>query len=286
MRIAVMGDLHYPALEEGSAHIAEDRDVFYARFLEQFFSIPADLYVSIGDLTNFGWRHEFEEVYAIISDHQKPFVQVLGNHDAYAMPRREVLAATGQPRFQLIETDTAALAFLDTAREQDFTDWGGTLDAKQLEWLETTVANTSDKPLIVFGHHPVHGTTANSTRDKRSIPPNIPVWDILSKKAGSGLYVNGHNHVNSTAAREQWHFLQIAAVLDEQAVRLIEISEDSITIDFIDLHDAELNKRAETIGNAISHFELKREQAVEAAGTNHVIPLLKQLSAGGKNLEK
>lgn len=284
MRIAVMGDLHYPAIEEDCAHIAEDRDVFYARFLEQFFSIPADLYVSIGDLTNFGWRHEFEEVYAIISEHQKPFIQVVGNHDAYAMSRREVLAATGQPRFHMIETDTVALAFLDTAREQDFTDWGGTLDAEQLEWLENTVAGTTDKPLIVFGHHPVHGTTANSTVDKRSIHPNIPVWDILSKKMGSGLYINGHNHINSTAAREQWHFLQIAAVLDEQAVRLIEISDSSIAIDFIDLHEPELNKRAETIGNAMNHFQLKREQAVEVPDAKQLIPLRKHVPAAGGKL--
>lgn len=261
MKIAVIGDLHYPALEEGYPSIEEDRRVFYETFLERFFSIPADLYVSIGDLTNFGWKEELEEVYSIINRHQKPFVHVLGNHDVYGMTRKEVLSVTKQHRYHAITADTAVLAFVDTAREQDLEVWGGTLDTTQFNWLESVIEESGELPLIVFAHHPVHATTTNSEKENLSIHPDIPVGELLSKKQGCGLYVNGHNHFNSIASKKQWNFLQIAAVLDEQAARLIEISDSHISIDAVDLYEPSQYQRAQTIGNAINHFQLNPQQA-------------------------
>ncbi|MGK7376886.1 metallophosphoesterase family protein [Planococcus sp. 1R117A] len=273
MKIAVIGDLHYPALEDGYAFIEEDRKVFYETFLERFFSIPADLYVSIGDLTNYGWKEELEEVYAIIDQHQKPFVHVLGNHDIYGSTREEVLMVTKQQRFRAFRTDSAALVFLDTAKEQDFEDWGGTLDAEQLDWLEGVIEESGELPLLVFAHHPVHATTTNSNQAMLSIHPDIPVWELLSKKQGCGLYVNGHNHFNSVAEREQWNFLQIAAVLDEQAVRVIEVSDSHISIDTVDLYDPELNKHAQVVGDAINHFQLNPHPLGTDSDMKHLIPL-------------
>lgn len=276
MKIAVIGDLHYPALVEEYKFIEEDRKVFYKNFLERFFSVPADLYVSIGDLTNFGLEEELNEVYAMVDQHQKPFVHVLGNHDIYGLTRDEVLTITQQQRFHSIQTDSAALAFIDTAKEQDFEDWGGTLDPEQIDWLEGVIEQSGDLPLIVFAHHPVHATTANSEKEKLSIHPDIPVWELLSKKQGTGLYVNGHNHFNSIAAREQWNFLQIAAVLDEQAVRLIEVSDSHISIDSVDLYDPELYKHAQAVGNAINHFSLNPLQLGTESDAKSLIPLRKR----------
>lgn len=273
MKIAVIGDLHYPTLKDGCAFIEESRQVFYEQFLERFFAVPADLYVSIGDLTNFGRTDELEEIYAIIRKHEKPFKHVLGNHDLYAMSRSEVLSISKQERFHTISTDTAVLAFLDTAREQDYEDWGGTMDATQQYWLEAVVEESQHRPLIVFGHHPVFSTTLHSDKEKRCIHPDIPIWDILSQKHGSGLYVNGHNHANSLAARNDWTFLQIAAVLDEQAIRLINITDSFIAIDSVVIDDRELKFYAEEIGNSIKHFTLKRNPVGAAADFKYMIPL-------------
>lgn len=279
LKIAVIGDLHYPALEEGNVSIEEDRNMFYETFLERFFSIPADLYVSIGDLTNFGWKEELEEVYSIIDRHQKPFVHVLGNHDIYGLTRKEVLSLTKQQRYHAITADAAVLAFVDTAREQDFEVWGGTLDTTQLDWLEGVIEESGELPLIVFAHHPVHATTINSEKENLSIHPDIPVWESLNKKQGCGLYVNGHNHFNSIASKEQWNFLQIAAVLDEQAARVIEVSESHISIDSIDLYDPAQYQRAQIIGNAINHFQLNPQQAGADRETHQLIPLPDRIKA-------
>ncbi|WP_282020599.1 metallophosphoesterase family protein [Planomicrobium okeanokoites] len=273
MKIAVIGDLHYPTVKEEYALSQRERQDFYESFMAHFFSVPADLYVSIGDLTNFGTQDELEGIYAIIDQHQKPFVHVLGNHDVYAMPREEVLKITKQDRFHSLSTDSAVLAFLDTAQEQNYEDWGGTLDLEQQFWLADVVADSGNRPLLVFGHHPVYGTTKNSSKEKRSISPDIPMWDLLNNKQNAGLYVNGHNHFNSIAAREQWTFLQIAAVLDEQAVRVIDISEAMISIDYVPFVDPNLRQQARNIGNAIDHFSLNTHRLGTEADVKYAIPL-------------
>lgn len=273
MKIAVIGDLHYPTVKEEYALSQRERQDFYESFMAHFFSVPADLYVSIGDLTNFGTQDELEGIYAIIDQHQKPFVHVLGNHDVYAMPREEVLKITKQDRFHSLSTESAVLAFLDTAQEQNYEDWGGTLDLEQQFWLADVVADSGNRPLLVFGHHPVYGTTKNSSKEKRSISPDIPMWDLLNNKQNAGLYVNGHNHFNSIAALEQWTFLQIAAVLDEQAVRVIDISEAMISIDYVPFVDPNLRQQARNIGNAIDHFSLNTHRLGTEADVKYAIPL-------------
>lgn len=275
MKIAVIGDLHYPSLKKAYSFIEQDRQTFYEVFLERFFSIPADLYVSIGDLTNFGTQDELADVYAMINKYGKPFKHILGNHDVYGMTRKEVLAITQQHRFHQVSTDSVVLAFLDTAQEQNYADWGGTLDSLQQDWLRAVVKKSESRPLIVFGHHPIHGTTKNSSKDKRCIHPDVPVWEILSQKQGVGLYVNGHNHFNSIAARENWTFLQLAAVLDEQAVRLIDVSESLLSIDYVSFDDLQLHRHAQVIGDAIDHFRLNPCPLGTAADVKYAIPLVK-----------
>ena len=99
------------------------------------------------------------------------------------------------------------------------------------------------------------------------------MWDLLNNKQNAGLYVNGHNHFNSIAAREQWTFLQIAAVLDEQAVRVIDISDAMISIDYVPFVDPNLRQQAYTIGSAIDHFSLNTHRLGTEADVKYAIPL-------------
>lgn len=273
MRIAIIGDLHYPELNESNQYIAGARQGFYETFMRRFFSVPADLYVSIGDLTNYGTAEELEDIYAIIRHHGKRFVHVLGNHDVYGLKRQEVLEITQQQRFHLVETDAAMLAFLDTTREQDMNDCGGILDPIQQEWLESVVEYSEETPLLVFGHHPIHATTTKSEEMMHYVHPLQPIQAILQKKQGPGLYINGHNHYNSIALRKRWTFLQIAAVLDEQAARIVEVSDSLISIDSIDLSDPLLKEQAKVIGEAINHFRLREDSLGTDADLKHMIPL-------------
>ena len=113
-----------------------------------------------------------------------------------------------------IETDEAYLLFLETAREQEDPDnWGGWISKEQLVWLEKEIEKSGDKLLLIFAHHPVYDTTFRSNFSMLSIEPKIDVWSVLRKKKGKGIYVNGHNHVDSIVGSENWTFIQIAAVI-------------------------------------------------------------------------
>ncbi|MFU1795456.1 metallophosphoesterase family protein [Paenibacillus azoreducens] len=254
MRLALVGDLHYHEIDRSIPGLAEARTAFYRHVLDQFLDLDADLYISLGDLTNFGLTSELEEVYALLARQGKKFIHVLGNHDLYGQPRQEVLRITGQKRYHVLDTEEAMLVFLDTAKEMDFKDWGGWLDFEQLEWLESMVVASHEKPLLVFGHHPVYLTTAGSEREKGSIHPAIDMWSILNRNKGIGIYFNGHTHMDSIAQREEWSFVQLSACLDQPGFRLVDIGNKAIRISAVDVSNPEVLEHAQLLHQHIKHF--------------------------------
>ncbi|NBD25653.1 metallophosphoesterase family protein [Paenibacillus glycinis] len=254
MRLVLMGDLHYHEIDATIPGLPEARTAFYHTLLERFLNTDADLHISLGDLTNFGSPSELQEVYALLRREERTFVHVLGNHDVYSQTRRQVLAITGQERYRAIDTDEAMLVFLDTAREMDTADWSGWIDEEQLQWLEAMVEQSGTKPLLVFGHHPVYQTTTRSEMDKGSIHPSIDMWRILDRKQGTGVYFNGHTHVNSIVARKNWTFVQLAACLDEPGFRIVELEGGRIRIAPVDLTDKAMLAHAATMHLHMSHF--------------------------------
>lgn len=254
MKIALIGDLHYPSIDETIQGLKEARSTFYENFMDHFLKIDADYHVSIGDLTNFGLESELKEIYRIINQKNRTFYHALGNHDLYSMTKNEVLAITGQQQYHSFETDNAILVFLDTAKEMDYEDWGGWVDPEQLNWLEEVIRSSGTKPMLIFAHHPVYNTTTRSDMDKGSIHPDIDMWRILNQKEGIGMYINGHTHVDSIVQQNNWTFVQKSACLDQHAFRLIEIGENEITVNAIDLHDLAIEQNAPIICNNIKHF--------------------------------
>ncbi|ALC83535.1 MULTISPECIES: metallophosphoesterase family protein [Bacillus] len=254
MKVVLMGDLHYPEIEDSVSDVLNARAAFYQMFIDRFLEIDADLHVSIGDLTNFGHATELQEIYKLLRRKERNFYHALGNHDLYAQTREEVLTITGQPRYHSIVTDEAVFAFLDTAKEMDFEDWGGHIDDEQLQWFENVVKDSGSKPLLVFAHHPIYNTTKNSDKEKGSIHPSIDMWRILDQKEGVGVYLNGHTHCDSIVNQKNWTFVQTSAVLDQHAFRLIEIEKDEIVISSLDITDQDIIDNAPIIYNHINHF--------------------------------
>jgi len=259
LRIAFIGDLHYPTMEMKDETVRAARDAFYSEFLQAFFKIEADYYVSIGDLTNYGHEDELCEVYQIIDQHNKNFIHTLGNHDLYGIPRDEVLNITKMEQNITIETETANLLFVETARDHNFEDYSGYLNTEQLQWLEMEMDRSGEKTVIIFAHHPVYDTTVNSNFQYLSIAPELPVLDILRKKQGTGIYVNGHNHRDSIVSVDNWTFVQAGATLDDQSIRIIDLDREQISIKAIKLENRELKRLAEIVGTNIPHFRLNRD---------------------------
>lgn len=73
MRLILMGDLHYPYLEQSNDQLLEARERFYSQFLQKFLEIEADWHISLGDLTNQGVAEEIEYVFSHISESNRSF---------------------------------------------------------------------------------------------------------------------------------------------------------------------------------------------------------------------
>ncbi|TVY01365.1 metallophosphoesterase family protein [Cohnella terricola] len=261
MKLAIIGDLHYPdELLSQAQSTKEARDAFYSYFLDRFLSIEADYYISIGDLAHLGEFSEFKYVLNQLQDRQLQdrFLHALGNHDTFTYSKTDILTLTRQPRFTLIEQPDAFLLVLDTAREIR-EDWSGTMDDEQLVWLSEQLDRPANKPLLVFAHHPPHGTTARSTETMMSLDPTLDIWPILKRWKGFGFYFNGHNHVHSIVRREQWHFIQTAAVPDAPAVRVVCVEDGELRMETIDLSNTETTEWASLFTADMYDYEILPE---------------------------
>lgn len=247
MKVAVMGDLHYPLLSGAEPDLKRARDSYFATVLRRFLRIDAAVHANVGDLVQDGVIEEYEQVYGLIREngHSRQFFSVFGNHDTRQARKADIAALRGHERYGSLDAGPARLLFLDGATEGDVRENRGLLDDGQIEWLKEQVATAGDKTLLVFCHYPVPETTI------RSIPEHS-VWGfdlhaVLRQHRGIGIYLNGHVHYNSIVKQDNWHFVQTTCVYDWPAFRTIEIGAEEIVIDYVPLDDERLQQQGETI---------------------------------------
>ncbi|NQX66213.1 metallophosphoesterase [Paenibacillus alba] len=256
MKIAMIGDLHYPSMVINRPEVVKARDAFFEHVLSAFLETEADYHISIGDLTNVGELAEFDYIFSKVKSYgsRVRFIHIMGNHDTYTHAKADVLAATGREPYGLIKTEEATIVMLDTAREI-VTDWSGFMEDEQLAWLETVVRDHSDKPMLVFAHHPIYGTTARSKEAMMSLHETVELRQILNKHTGIGFYFNGHNHTNSIVNECNWYFVQTAAMLDIPAFRLITVESGQVSVDLIRLEDESMLEWAYFLSRHMPYFE-------------------------------
>ncbi|TXK84440.1 metallophosphoesterase [Paenibacillus sp. N3.4] len=256
MKIAMIGDLHYPSMVINRPEVVKARDAFFEHVLSAFLETEADYHISIGDLTNTGELAEFDYIFKKVESYgsRVRFIHILGNHDTYTHDKADVLAATGRKPYDLIETEQATLVMLDTARET-VTDWSGFMEEEQLTWLEAVIGEHPDKPLLVFAHHPIYGTTARSEEAMMSLHEAVELRQILNKHAGLGFYFNGHNHVNSIVREQNWYFVQTAAMLDIPAFRLITVENGQVSVELIKFEDENVKESVQIVSRHMPYFE-------------------------------
>lgn len=240
MKLVVLGDFHYSRMEDGTEEMQSARDSAFSFMLERFLELDADHHISLGDLTHEGDPEELNFVYTVIGGSERRFLHAIGNHDAYTLPKEQIETLTGQPRYLAIEREEATILVLDTSKEMNRSDWGGELDEAQLAWLEAELVRSGEKPVLVFAHHPVYGTTARSTLEKLSVDPRLEIEAVLKRKEGPGFYFCGHNHIHSIVRRDNWHFIQTAACLDVPAFRIVELKDGRLDVRMHRLEEAEL----------------------------------------------
>ena len=227
-RIVLFGDLHYPALPAGQTRLEQAKSEFFDHYLSEVFAAKADYHVSIGDLAHSGHPDEFRDVAALANRHNARFRLVLGNHDVIGIPKRDIQAIVQQPLYEHIQTADAHLVFLDTTIEHELHGWG--VDQRQWEWLRDTCASLDDRPLLVFGHHPVKHTTIGSPAEHELTSVLQDISGCMSQYRGQGLYFNGHIHQKSIVQKGSWLYYQTSSVLYAPTYHVIEALDGQIAI--------------------------------------------------------
>ncbi|HET9071789.1 MAG TPA: metallophosphoesterase [Acidimicrobiales bacterium] len=203
--IATVNDVHIGELECGRVHGRDDigpilssgpgeppypERMSVAAVAEMAAAAP-DLVVAKGDLTSVGAREEylgFEAIYRPAFGDR--LAVTLGNHDHPA----------GGPCFEVEpvafhELDGVLVAVVDTTQAGQ---GGGAFDADRLEALDERAAR-ADRPMLVFGHHPVADpelvalTGDGSALDQASTDALVA---LVARRPAIAGYFAGHTHRN------------------------------------------------------------------------------------------
>lgn len=253
MRIACMGDAHYSGMKWKNRHYKLINHALYEGVFRAFFRQDADLYVSLGDLTNFGTKKEFKDIYEIIGQYDKPFVQVVGNHDLVCSTKEEYQRYTGMPLYWAESHPDCHLIFLDSCRQKYAGKKSGQIDMAQVEFLRRELKNAGEKLAIVFAHHPIQRIRI---LDAAGVPiEGFDLNAVLKEKTGKGLYVNGHLHHDHYHTEGSWGFFQFNDILDEPTVRMIEVKDGRVSLTTQCMEDKVIEKYAAKVARACITFQ-------------------------------
>ena len=149
-----------------------------------------DLVVAKGDLTDAGRPEEwvaFRRCYQARFGERLVFT--LGNHDVAAPTSAHGVA----PPAQAVSLPGVMVAVLDTSVAGIP---GGRLSTDQLEWLDE-LASRADRPVLVFGHHPVkEGRSDWWEVDGLDQPSSLALVDLVGRRPAIVAYLAGHTHRN------------------------------------------------------------------------------------------
>lgn len=256
MRIACVGDLHYSNLRWRSSRLQRINNFFYQHFFKSFFSIEADLYVCLGDLTHFGTPGELKQIFSIIQENKRPdqvFEPVIGNHDILFSKKRIFQKISGlESLYRAKDADEWRLIFLDTARVNAFRKDSSYMGIAQSRWLCDELMESLDRPVMIFAHHPADQVTMTD-QDRRYLI-NLSLVDVLKIKSDTAVYVNGHKHRNKFHVEDNWAFLQFNDILDDPAIRVLELDGRNVKMETISFQDPEMINAASKIAAGIITF--------------------------------
>jgi 3',5'-cyclic-AMP phosphodiesterase len=156
LRIAQISDLHIKPRGQ-LAYGRVDTAKALERCVEALnaFRPAPDFVVISGDLADTPVGEEYDYLLEMLAPLKLPFAGIPGNHD-----RRELMRAAFPnaayafslgPLDQAIEVGELDLVLLDSSVPSEP---HGELEAPTLQWLDTTLGSSVDRPALLFLHHP------------------------------------------------------------------------------------------------------------------------------------
>src|ERR1700749_4554128 len=195
VRIAQISDLHIKppgSLAYGRVDTAKALEGCVAA-LNEFMPAP-DFVVISGDLADTPTSEEYDYLKRLLAPLKLPFASIPGNHDSRelmraAFPRADYAIASGLLN-QRIEIGELDLVLLDSSVPGKPY---GELEAPTLQWLETTLAAASDRPTLLFLHHPPF-RTGIWHMDRQNLLNAGDLAAIVRRHPSVQLIATGHVH--------------------------------------------------------------------------------------------
>jgi len=155
VHIAQISDLHIKppgSLAYGKVDTAKALERCVAA-LNEFDPAP-DFVVISGDLADTPTAEEYQYLKRLLAPLKLPFAGIPGNHDSRELMRAAFPASyafPSGPLNQRIEVGGLDMLLLDSSVHRKP---HGELEEPTLRWLDVTLASSSDRPALLFLHHP------------------------------------------------------------------------------------------------------------------------------------
>jgi len=195
LRIAQISDLHI----KPRGQLAYGR-VDTARALEccgealNAFRPAPDFVVISGDLADTPVREEYDYLLDLLAPLKLPFAGIPGNHDGRELMRAAFpnapYAFSSGPLNQAIEVGELDLVLLDSSVPGKP---HGELDAPTLQWLDTMLGSSADRPALLFLHHPPF-IAGIWHMDQQNLRNAAELAAIITRHPRVRLVSTGHAH--------------------------------------------------------------------------------------------
>jgi len=195
IRIAQISDLHIKRpgqLAYGRVDTAKALERCVAA-LNAFRPAP-DFVVISGDLADTPVAEEYHYLVELLAALKLPLAGIPGNHDGRDMMRAAFLIAayafSSGPLNQNIEVEQLDLVLLDSSVPGKP---HGELDAPTLQWLDTTLGSSVDRPALVFLHHPPF-VAGIWHMDRQNLNNAADLATVIRRHPRVQLVATGHVH--------------------------------------------------------------------------------------------
>jgi 3',5'-cyclic AMP phosphodiesterase CpdA len=147
-----------------------------------------------GDLADTPTSEEYDYLTRLLAPLKLPFAAIPGNHDSRELMRlafpRAGYAFTSGPLNQKLEVKGLDLLLLDSSVPGKP---HGELDVPTLEWLDAMLASSTDRPALVFLHHPPF-LTGIWHMDRQNLGSSAELASIMQRHPRVRLIAAGHVH--------------------------------------------------------------------------------------------
>jgi 3',5'-cyclic AMP phosphodiesterase CpdA len=152
-----------------------------------------DQVVISGDLADTPTSEEYAHLAGLLAPLNVPFVAMPGNHDSRELMRAalpQAYAASSGSLNQRLEIGPLDLVLLDSSVPGKPY---GELDAATLQWLEPTLAASSERPALLFLHHPPFATGIWHM-DAQNLRNAGELASVVKRHPRVRLIASGHVH--------------------------------------------------------------------------------------------